>query len=142
MRLVLDTNVILASVLSDAGASRQLLQYALSRQIVTLCSVPLMPEYESVLKRQHHLESAGITVEDVDTLLDALAAVIEPVRFSFLWRPMLKDAKDEMVLATAVNGQADAPITRDLTELAPNLAGFGIRAMAPGPAVRWIRSMQ
>lgn len=89
-----------------------------------------MLEYESVLKRPHHLEAAGITVEDVDTLFDALAAVIEPVRFSFLWRPMLKDAKDEMVLATAVNGQTDALITRDLTEL------------PPGPAVRWIRSMQ
>ncbi len=54
----------------------------------------------------------------------------------------MKDAKDEMVLATAVYGQADALITRDITELAPNLARFGIRAMAPGPAVWWIRSKQ
>ena len=82
-----------------------------------------------------------------DTVVDAFmrnsfAAVIEPVRFSFLWRPLVKDAKDEMVLATAVYGQADALITRDITELAPNLARFGIRAMAPGPAVWWIRSKQ
>ena len=54
----------------------------------------------------------------------------------------MRDAQDEMVLATAVNGQADALITRDLRDLAPNLARFGIRAMAPGPALKWIRSMQ
>ena len=42
----------------------------------------------------------------------------------------VKDAKDETVPATAVNGQADALITSDLTEL------------AEGPAVRWIRSLQ
>jgi predicted nucleic acid-binding protein len=39
--------------------------------------------------------------------LDALSAVIEPVVFRFLWRPQLKDPADEMVLETAVNGQAD-----------------------------------
>ena len=32
--------------------------------------------------------------------------------------PMLKDAKDEIDLATAVNRQADALTTSDLTELA------------------------
>ena len=140
--MVLDTNVILAAVLSDAGASRQLLKYALSRQFVVLCSVPLMLEYESVLKRPHHLARAGITAKDADTLLDSLAGVLEPVRLAFTWRPVLRDAQDEMVLATAVNGQADALITRDLRDLAPNLARFGIRAMAPGPALKWIRSMQ
>ena len=78
-----------------------------------LCSVPLMLEYESVLKRPHHLARAGITAKDADTLLDSLAGVLEPVRISFMWRPVLRDVQDEMVLATAVNGHADAQINRD-----------------------------
>ena len=45
---------------------------------------------------------------------EALAAVAQPVRLRFLWRPMLKDPADEMVLDTAVNGQAagSPPATR------------------------------
>ena len=39
--------------------------------------------------------------------------------------PMLKDAKDEIDLATAVNRQADALTTSDLTELA-NPSGISI----------------
>jgi hypothetical protein len=40
-------------------------------------------------------------------LLDLIASVGEPVRPSFLWRPSLRDADDDMVLEVAVNGQAD-----------------------------------
>jgi predicted nucleic acid-binding protein len=33
------------------------------------------------------------------------------VRLNFLWRPVLSDADDDMVLETAVNGQAKAIVT-------------------------------
>jgi hypothetical protein len=39
-------------------------------------------------------------------VLDALATVLEPVRLSFLWRPLLPNVDDDMVLETAVNGRA------------------------------------
>ena|SRR5215831_8612086 len=98
MRLVLDTDVLVAALRSDQGASRQLLLATLDRSFVTLLSIPLMLEYEALLPRPEHLAAAGITVDDANTMLDALASVIEPVRFAFLWRPRLKDAADEMVL--------------------------------------------
>ena len=44
-------------------------------------------------------------------MLDAVAFVAEPVRLTFLWRPGLRDADDDMVLEAAVNGQADAIVT-------------------------------
>jgi hypothetical protein len=83
-------------------ASRQLLLAALVRWFDVLVSVPLMLEYEAVLTRQEHLAAAGITAEELAIVRDALAVVIESVRLSFLWRPRLKDAADEMVLETAV----------------------------------------
>src|SRR5207248_10634011 len=46
MRLVLDTDVVVAAMRSDRGASRQLLLAALDQRIVALASVPLMLEYE------------------------------------------------------------------------------------------------
>ena len=55
MRFVLDTNVLVAALRSDRGASRRLLLSALSGEIQAIVSVPLMIEYESVLTRPHQL---------------------------------------------------------------------------------------
>jgi hypothetical protein len=75
-------------------------------------------------------------------LLDGLAAVIEPVRLSFLWRPRLKDAADEMVLETAVNGTADRLVTFNLKHLGQAALEFGIRAVKPGEAWREVTEKQ
>jgi putative PIN family toxin of toxin-antitoxin system len=136
MRVVLDADVLVAALRSDQGASRQLLLAALDRRFVMLVSVPLMLEYEAVLTRQEHLAAAGITADDMKTVLDALAAVIEPVRLAFLWRPRLKDAADEMVLETAVSGTADRLVTFKLKHLGEAALEFGVRAMRPGEALR------
>jgi len=139
MRVVLDTGVLVAAVRSDQGASRQLLLAALDRRFVSLVSVPLMLEYEAALTRTEHLSAAGISVEDVNTILDALAAVIEPVRLLFLWRPRLKDVGDEMVLETAVNGRADILVTFNLKHMSEAAQEFGFRALSPGKAWSEIR---
>jgi len=59
LRLVLDTDVVVAAFRSDRGAARLLLLAALERRIVVLASVPLMVEYEAVLKRPQHLAAIG-----------------------------------------------------------------------------------
>jgi hypothetical protein len=41
------------------------------------------------------LESTGLTVAETNTVLDALAAAVEPISFHFRWRPQLKDLGDE-----------------------------------------------
>jgi predicted nucleic acid-binding protein len=53
---VLDTDVIVAALRSDRGASRQLLLAALKRRFGLLLSVPLILEYEAVLTRPQHLD--------------------------------------------------------------------------------------
>lgn len=50
-RAVVDTDVMVAALRSDRGASRVLLTAALERRYVMLASVPLMLGYESVLTR-------------------------------------------------------------------------------------------
>jgi putative PIN family toxin of toxin-antitoxin system len=139
MRLVLDTDVVVAAMRSDQGASRQLLLAALDRRVVALASVPLMLEYQAVLTRPEHLEKIGVTIEEIDVVLDALAAVVEPVALRFLWRPQLKDPADEMVLETAVNGNADRLATFNMRHLGAAALVFGIRAAPPGAIWREIR---
>jgi predicted nucleic acid-binding protein len=112
---------------------------AMDRQIALLASVPLMLEYEAVPTRPEQLEQAGWTVKETNAVLDALAAVAEPVALRFLWRPQLKDAADEMALETAVNGCAERLATFNLRHLRDAAARFGIRAALPGEVRRVIR---
>jgi putative PIN family toxin of toxin-antitoxin system len=136
MRIVLDTNIVVAALRSDAGASRQLLERALDQRFVLLLSVPLMIEYEDVLVRPEHLEVANLSAREVGIILDALARVGEAVRLSFLWRPMLKDPADEMVLETAVNGRADLLVTFNHRHFARAARLFEMKITTPGDALR------
>jgi putative PIN family toxin of toxin-antitoxin system len=142
LRLVLDTDVVVAAFRSGEGASRQLLLAALDRKVLMLVSIPLMLEYEAVLKRPEHLDVIGVSSEEIDVVLDALASVIEPVKLQFLWRPRLKDPSDEMVLETAVNGQADRLVTFNLRHLRQPARQFGISVDLPGVIWREIRGRQ
>jgi len=116
---VLDTDVLIAAFRSDRGASRQLLLGALDRRFELLLSVPLILEYEAVLTRPEHLAACELSAGEVERVLDDLASVARRVRLAFRWRPRLSDANDDMVLETAVNGNADAIVTfnqRDFDE--------------------------
>jgi putative PIN family toxin of toxin-antitoxin system len=135
-RTVLDTDVVVAAVRSDRGASRVLLTGALQQRFIAVASVPLMLEYEAVLKRPEHLAAAQISTADVETLLDAIAVVAEPVRISYLWRPMLSDADDDLVLETAVNGGAEVLVTFNRRDFEPVARSFGLEILAPAEAVR------
>jgi predicted nucleic acid-binding protein len=113
-----------------------LLTAALERRYEVLASVPLMLQYESVLTRAEHLIAAGVSEEDVQVLLDAIALVATPVRISYLWRPMLPDPDDDLVLETAVNGHAEFVVTFNRRRFEPAAARFGIETLAPSEAVR------
>ena len=132
---------MVAALRSAAGASRRLLLTALDRKVELLVSVPLMVEYEAVLTRPEHLEASGLTVADVNGVLDGIAAVGVPVRLRFLWRPQLRDVNDEMVLETAVNGHAEVLVTFNIRHLAAAAKRFGIRALQPRDAWKEVRRL-
>ena len=140
LRVVLDTDVLVAALRSDRGASRQLLGAALDGNLKMLASVPLIMEYEAVLTRPEHLAASGLTVREMNHVLDALVKVSIPVHFWFLWRPRLRDPADEMVLETAVNGKADWLVTFNVRHLASAAREFGIRVKLPRDAWKEIRS--
>jgi predicted nucleic acid-binding protein len=132
---------MVAAIRSDSGASRRLLRVALEgRGSRLLVSVPLLIEYEAVMTRPEHLRAARLTTDDIGVLLDAVAAVAERVRLAFLWRPVLPDADDDMILETAMNGRADGIVTFNRRDFEPANRRFGTVVLSPGDAVRrWER---
>lgn len=133
---VLDTDVLVAAFRSETGASRRILLAALDRRFELLISVPLMLEYEAVLSRPEHLRVSGASAEDVGDVLDGLALVGKRVTFAFRWRPALPDPNDDLVLETAVNGQAQAIVTFNHRHFSPVAARFGCKVMRPGEFLR------
>ena len=72
-------------------------------------------------------------------MLAALIAVARPVYRSFFWRPLLRDADDDMVLETALNGNADLLVTFNLRDFEPAASGLGIAIVAPRDALKRIK---
>lgn len=138
LSFVLDTDVVVAALRSDRGASRQLLLAALDRQFELLLSVPLILEYEAVLTRPQHLAASGLSSADIKHVLDDLAAVAKQVRLAFRWRPRLSDPDDDMVLETAINGSAI--VTFNQGDFAGGMKGFDSAVILPAMALQHIRS--
>ena len=136
MRLVLDTDVVVAAMRSPTGASAGLLVAATDGVITMLANVALVLEYEAVCRRAEHIKAAGFDAKNLSLFLDAIMALVEPVESHFVWRPQLRDAADEMVLEAAINGSAEAIVTfnrRDFGK-APEL--FGVKVLLPRDALR------
>jgi predicted nucleic acid-binding protein len=125
-RYVLDTDVVVAALRSDQGASRQLLLAALNKEFDLMLSVPLILEYEAVLTRPEHLAVVRISKAEVTGVLDDLAALAQPVKIAFRWRPSLPDPDDDMVLETAVQVTSKT---------------FDCAVLLPREALRQIRSI-
>lgn len=136
LRIVIDTDVMVAAFDSDTGASRRLLLSALDGHFGLLLSTSLMVEYEAVLTRPAMLARSGLGVGDVLSILDDLAGLCIPVGFDFRWRPMAGDADDDHVLETAVNGVADAIASFNLKHLAEAGRRFGIPVLRPGDLLK------
>ena len=130
----------MAALRSDRGASRQLLLAALNRRFELLLSVPLILEYEAVLTRPHHLAACGLSSAQVGRVLDDLTAVARPVRLAFRWRPRLSDPDDDMVLETAMNGNADAIVTFNQRDFVAGMEAADFVAISPAMALQQIRS--
>jgi len=140
MRLLLDTDVVVAAFRSPTGASAALVELALDGKIILLVTVPLALEYEAVLKREEHLAATATTMDQMDRRIRSLIALCDPVYRAFRWRPQLRDPGDEMVLEAAVNGGADMLVTFNQRDFGTAPAAFGIACLLPREALERIRS--
>jgi putative PIN family toxin of toxin-antitoxin system len=138
VRIVLDTGVIVAAMRSPAGASAEILRRVRAGELVAAVSVGLALEYESVCKRLEHREASDLSAGEVEIFLDAVIAMMEPVRSHFLWRPQLNDPGDELVLETAINGRARLLVTFNEKDFAP-ARRFGIEVLVPRETLKRVR---
>lgn len=140
VKVVLDTDVVVAAMRSPTGASAALLRAARRGELIILLSVALALEYESVCRQAEHQLASSLSDEDIEAFVTTLIAMGEPVNIYFLWRPQLRDPGDEMVLETAVNGGADALITFNVRDYGVVPSRFGVEVLLPREAIRRVKS--
>lgn len=127
MLVVLDTSVLVAAWRSRLGASFELIRLLRAGRFEIAVSVPLVVEYESALLRNM---SPGQRPSHVTAFVDYLCRVAHKQDVFFLWRPVLNDPNDDMVVESAMASRASAIITHNLRDFVP-AAGLGVRVLAP-----------
>ncbi len=78
---------------------------------------------------------------ELGEVFSSLVKVAEAVQMGFLWRPLLSDPTDDMVLETAVNGRADLLVTFNQKDFAVVAEGFGFKILRPSEALHRLRAL-
>ncbi|PCI39667.1 MAG: putative toxin-antitoxin system toxin component, PIN family [Thiotrichales bacterium] len=106
-KIIIDTNILVSALRSSRGASNKLLSLLGTKKFITSVSVALVLEYEEVLYKHF----SNLDKKDIDNFVDYMCHISEHQEIHYLWRPILRDPGDDMVLEVAVNAKADFIIT-------------------------------
>jgi putative PIN family toxin of toxin-antitoxin system len=128
VRAVLDTNVLVAALRSRRGASFQILLRLRHGQWTAVLSNHLLYEYEEVLKR--HAPGLGLSLADVDEVLNAVSARAEEWTLPPDWQPVLADPDDEPLVQLAEESGARLIVTHNAGHLRP-ATQRGIQVLPP-----------
>jgi putative PIN family toxin of toxin-antitoxin system len=129
LRVVFDTNVLAAALRSKRGASFALVSLLPSTKFELAVSLPLYLEYLDVLTRTE-IKPAGISDADISSFVGEITRHAQTQNIYFLWRPWLRDEKDDMILELAIASQADYIVTFNLKDF-QNIEIFGVKESRP-----------
>lgn len=122
MKLVLDTNVLLAAVLAPGLCRELVLKHTHAHEVC--CSPALLEEFAEKLRDKLGFEPGTVPI------FVAYRQRMSVVEAPPLPAPVCRDPDDDLVLATALAGQAEVIITGD-KDLLVLKKHQGIRILSP-----------
>lgn len=135
--LVVDTNVFVSALISEVGASREVIRRCLQRRYQPWISLALFAEYRDVLGRHELFASCPLDATERDELFRAFMAVCRMTDIYYLWRPNLPDEADNHVLELAVAARAAAIVTHNRADFARSELRFPeLRILAPAELLK------
>ena len=129
MRVVIDTNVLVAGLIGKKGPNREILRRCLKGELQPFVGNALYLEYQDLLNREHIQVLCNQTSVSLMEFLDGFASVCTAVDARYLWRPNLKDEADNHVIELAIAARASYIVTNNLSDFANaeiRLIGFEI----------------
>jgi len=132
-QIVIDTNVILAGLLSNKGASYKLLTILNDQHFQINVSATLVFEYEEILKREQ--QQIDLNNEDIDNIINGICHLANHHEIFYIWRPLAKDKDDDFLIDLAFKCQANFIISYNQRDLQP-IEKFGIFILTPKQFLR------
>jgi putative PIN family toxin of toxin-antitoxin system len=129
MRVVLDTNILVAASRSNKGPSYRILELIPDKRFQICLSMPLYLEYLDVLTRPEH-QLVGLSEQQIVGAVRYLTSEAHLQEIYFHWRPFLPDSNDDMILELAVAAQAARIITFNIKDFR-GVEQFGIQTVKP-----------
>ena len=130
---VIDTNVLFSGLYSNQGASYKILDFIEKGKIIPYLSTTLVFEYEDILKRKQ--AQLLLSSTEIDDILNTICAKGIQKKVSFLWRPQLRDPKDDHILELAVASNNADIISHNVKDF-DMATQFSIRVLTPSQLLR------
>ncbi len=132
MTITVDTNVIFSALYSKLGASHYILRLILKEEVKLAISSPVYFEYYDVLATKENLIKLGLSMEQVEDVLDLLALLAKKHNLYFLLRPNLIDEKDNIFYECAFASDSEYLVTSNIKDFkSAELKGFNFKIVTP-----------
>ncbi len=133
MIVTLDTNVILAALLSREGASHRILRLVIEERLNIALSTPVILEYDDVLNREEILQRLNMSRSQIEDILDLLVLLADKHSIYFRQRPNLFDEKDNLFIECAFASNSHYLITSNIRDYSlGELKGHPFKVITPG----------
>ncbi|MGJ8644404.1 MAG: putative toxin-antitoxin system toxin component, PIN family [Luteolibacter sp.] len=116
-RIVVNTNIFIAAILSPSGDNREVIRACLQGKATPLMGAALFHEYEDLLSRNDLMKKSPLTDKERESLLAAFLSVTQWVKVYFLWRPNLPDEADNHLIELALAGDAATIVTNNIKDI-------------------------
>ncbi|CAA6826684.1 MAG: Unknown protein [uncultured Thiotrichaceae bacterium] len=132
MVVTIDTNILIAALLSKNGASHQILRLIIAEKLKLALSTNVLLEYDDVTKRDEILKKSKFNREQVEDVLDLLALLAHKHEIYFRLRPNLTDEKDNLFVECAFASNSEYLVTSNIRDFKKGeLKGFGFTVVTP-----------
>jgi putative PIN family toxin of toxin-antitoxin system len=108
LRVVLDTNVLVSAIISD-GKLRELLRKGIANQFSILTSDLILRELSVVLSRPKFKTNE----DEINGIIRTLLRSVEIVSVKSKLEAVKQDPKDNIIIETAYDGNADVIVSGD-----------------------------
>ena len=141
IKVVVDTNVLVAGLISGKGPNREVLRHCLLGELQPFVGNALYLEYQDLLNWEPIQLLCKQTSVSLIEFLDGFAQVCTPIDARYLWRPNLKDEADNHLVELAIAAGATYIITNNTADFArAELIQLGYEVITPEHLLRLIKS--
>lgn len=143
IKVVIDTNVLVAGLIGDKGPNREILRYCFKGILQPYVGNALYAEYQDLLNRDNIQTLYNQTSVTLTEFLDDFASICKPAEAWFLWRPNLKDEADNHIVELAVAANVKYIVTNNITDFAQaELQHVGHSVITPPDLLTILRQTQ